>query len=208
VPIYEWGGDLVRYSVDTSYAEKWWRGWDSYIVPSVWLTSTNATTMTWDYGHRWKSNATTSMDRNEWYVLTHGDYARIEREAARTRQQSQREEQQQRSVVRTAACDRAVALLESMLSPDQMQRYRLTGAFEVIGSHGTLYRVNRGVSGNIEWIKPDGSVGGRLCAHPDMINGWLPEADVHLSQMLALMTDERSFARTANVHQGQRPALA
>jgi hypothetical protein len=108
-------------------------------------------------------------------------------------------------VARTAARDRAVALLESMLGPEQVTHYRLHGTFEIIGSHGTLYRVCRGVSGNIEWIKPDGSVGGRLCAHPDMFGGWMPEADVHLSQLLALRTDERAFCRVANVHQGQRP---
>jgi hypothetical protein len=36
-----------------------------------------------------------------------------------------------------------------------------------------------------------------LCAHPP---GHLPDADAHAAQMLALVTDDEAFERTANVH--------
>ena len=72
--------------------------------------------------------------------------------------------------------------------------------FAVIGSHGTVYRINRGTSGNVEWIKPDGTVGGRLCAHPCMREQWIPTEDVMLAQMLALTTNERAWLAVANVH--------
>ena len=38
--------------------------------------------------------------------------------------------------------------------------------------------------------------------------GYLPNPDVALAQMLALVTDEEHFVRTANVHRGRRPNLA
>jgi len=114
-------------------------------------------------------------------------------------------EQYQRS--RTQAIARGEALLLEMLDENQRETYRFNGTFTVIGSCGTLYRIHRGTSGNIEWVKPDGSVGGRLCAHPTMHHEWLPTEDVMLAQMLALIHDEREFCRVANVHAGVRPPI-
>jgi hypothetical protein len=108
---------------------------------------------------------------------------------------------------RVRATDRATELLLSLLPPDQRETYQLQGVFEIIGSEGTVYRINRGTSGNVEWITPEGEVGGRLCAHPTMAESWLPEQDVALSQMLALTTDERAWLRVANVHRGSRPPV-
>lgn len=109
---------------------------------------------------------------------------------------------------RRVAMNRAEELLLSLLSEEQQESYRHDQLFTVIGSHGTLYRIRYGVSGNIEWLRPDGEVGGRLCAHPTMVNDWLPVPDVLLSQVLALTTDERAFLQLANVHYGRRPELA
>jgi hypothetical protein len=113
-----------------------------------------------------------------------------------------------RAEARVVADARAVDLLVSLLPPEQVDVYRQHGHFEIVGSHGTLYRINTGVSGNVEWITPDGEVGGQLCAHPTMAESWLPTPDVMLSQMLALLTDEPEFVRLANVHAGRRPQLA
>lgn len=114
---------------------------------------------------------------------------------------------QARATARTRAADRAEEFLVSMLSDRQKESYRLNGEFEVMGSAGNLYRIKRGKSGNIEWIKPDGKVGGKLCAHPHEGRAWLPTPDVMLAQMLALTTDEPSFIRIANVHRGNRPPI-
>jgi len=112
-----------------------------------------------------------------------------------------------RAASRTEAIARGEALLLSLLDEAQQASYRRDGCFEVIGSHGTRYRVTRGTSGNILWIASNGDVGGRLCAHPTMEEQWLPTADVMLAQMLALTTDEREFLRVANVHEGRVPQL-
>lgn len=111
-----------------------------------------------------------------------------------------------RSTARAIARDRADELLLSMLSEDQRQTYQLRGEFEVIGSAGGVYRIRRGTSGNVDWLEPDGRVGARLCAHPTMAEGWLPDQDVAVAQMLALITDEPGFVRLANVHAGRRPS--
>lgn len=111
-----------------------------------------------------------------------------------------------RALARTAARDRADELLQSMLSEQQREAYRLTGEFEVMGSAGGVYRIRRGTSGNVDWIAPDGTVGARLCAHPEMREGWMPDQDVALAQMLALRTDEAGFIGMANVHAGRRPS--
>lgn len=117
-------------------------------------------------------------------------------------------DQQRRS--RTAANDRAAGLLLSLLTPQQQQSYRETGSFEVIGSAGGRYRINKGTAGNVEWFDPaTGRVAAKLCAHPSMRHdeGWLPESDVAVGQMLALTTDEPGFVQIANVHAGRRPTF-
>jgi hypothetical protein len=113
-----------------------------------------------------------------------------------------------RTQARIVARERADELLLSMLSEPQRESYSLTGEFEVIGSAGGLYRIQRGNSGNVLWIEPGGQVGARLCAHPTMAEGWMPDQDVAVAQLLALMTDEPAFVRTANVHAGRRPPVA
>jgi hypothetical protein len=57
-----------------------------------------------------------------------------------------------------AAAAKARELLLSLLPEPEKERYRLQGYFEVIGSHGGHYQVRRGVSGNIDWLHPDGKV--------------------------------------------------
>lgn len=114
---------------------------------------------------------------------------------------------QERARIRAEAVERATSLLMAVLDEHQRESYRRTGAFDVIGSRGTLYRIHTGSVGNVEWISPDGE-GGRLCAHPSMNEHWLPDQDVAVAQMLALTTDEAAFVRLANVHRGRRPVLA
>lgn len=120
---------------------------------------------------------------------------------------AQREERHRREG-RVEANSRAEELLLTMLSEDQAAELRRNDSFTVIGSAGGVYRIRRGVSGNVDWILPDGGVGGVLCAHPTMAEHWLPQQDVAVSQLLALTTDEPSFVRVANVHRGRRPPVA
>jgi hypothetical protein len=135
------------------------------------------------------------------------EVARQERLQARARASEANRLLEERNQSRAVAIARGEELLLSLLDENQREAYRFDRMFSVIGSHGTIYRIHRGVSGNIEWIKPDGTVGGRLCAHPTMREEWIPTEDVMLAQLLALTHDEREFVRVANVHTGQRPPI-
>jgi len=187
----------------------------------TWNTSSTTTTNPYLWTN-WGNSTITSGSGSNWYPLVwRGQRLVIAEEewqqafteieavaddvANRERLRVERE-QYQRS--RTQAIARGEALLLEMLDENQREAYRFDGTFTVIGSHGTIYRIKRGTSGNIEWIKPDGTVGGRLCAHPTMHHEWLPTEDVMLAQMLALTHDEREFCRVANVHAGTRPPMA
>jgi hypothetical protein len=97
------------------------------------------------------------------------------------------------------AAERALELLRSLLSDEQWISYQEKGWFEVRGSKGGRWRIrNRGQSGNVDLMPEIGEEReATYCAHPP---GSLPLADAHAAQMLALVTDEEAFVKTANVH--------
>ena len=98
---------------------------------------------------------------------------------------------------RVLASERAEALLLGLLDEDQAASYIQRGWFEVTGSAGGRFRVNkRGQAGNVDELPADG--GDRIasyCIHP---SGGFPDADAHVAQYLALVTDEPEFRRVAN----------
>lgn len=98
---------------------------------------------------------------------------------------------------REKASERAVELLLSLLSDEQAATYAEHGWFEVRGSSGRRWRIrNRGQSGNVDLMPEIGEKHeATYCAHPAE---WLPDADAHVAQMLALVTDDEAFMRVAN----------
>lgn len=96
------------------------------------------------------------------------------------------------------ARERALELLGTVLTVEQMASYREKGWFEVRGSKGRRWRIRaNGVAGNVDLMPEIGQVReATYCAHPPQA---LPAPDVHLAQMLALVTDEDEFVRVANV---------
>jgi hypothetical protein len=176
---------------------------------------TGSTTLNWNWSTSTATAATTNTWYDavlrSWYSLSYNNGVPLTYNTTinvyNTRIQQSRRRSEELAQARVRAQDRAEQFLLEMLSPSQRERYQLAGEFEVMGSAGNLYRIRRGISGNIDWIKPDGKFGGRLCAHPTMQEGWLPMQDVVLAQLLALTTDEPAFVRRANVHAGERPPL-
>lgn len=112
---------------------------------------------------------------------------------------------ERRSAERISAYSRAEELLLSLLSPDQAESYSRSKSFIVQGSHGGRYRIAEGVSGNILLVNDEDESLARFCAHPSMAESWLPTPDVQVAQLLALITDEKQFIDTANIHQGRYP---
>lgn len=100
---------------------------------------------------------------------------------------------------RLEANARALGLLRSLLSDEQWASYQEKGCFEVRGSSGRRWRIrDRGQSGNVDLMPEIGEErAATYCAHPP---GGLPTADAHAAQMLALVTDDEAFLRTANLH--------
>lgn len=132
-----------------------------------------------------------------------------EEEAARAaRIVRQNEERTARIAAQDAARTRARNTLLEFLTPVQRAEYEAEGHFVCTGSEGNRYRIERGNAGNVVYLDERGEAAGRLCAHPSMSEQWLPDQDVALAQMLALMTDERNFVRIANVHRGRAPEFA
>ena len=133
-----------------------------------------------------------------------------EMEAQQARQRAIYEERNQR---RSAARAKARTLLEQFLDDEQKLELERHGRFYVTGSKGRRYCIRaEGQSGNVDLLKPDGSIQARLCCHPRQVPGesyeLLPEGDAWLMQMIEIRHDEDHFLRTANVHRGSLPALA
>jgi hypothetical protein len=92
------------------------------------------------------------------------------------------------------AHERALALLRSWLSPSQLAMYDTHGHFEVMGSAGGLYRINKGVAGNVERLRNDFTKAYTLCFAPESLT---IAGDCMLAQKIALEADELSTLKIA-----------
>lgn len=214
MPRFDWYPRQTYTSSATTSSSVW---------PNTWTTSsTTSSSTTYDYGvttRLWNSRGWVDLGYLDGAVAVRTERDRADLEHERLNQwtaadpqmayipqrdlyQSRAEEDRHRRVM---AEDRATELLLSMLTPEQRASFLADKRFDLVGSDGTRFRIEHGVAGNVAWLKPDGTVGGRLCAHPDMAQTWLPTADVMLGQLLALTTDAAEFVRVANLHAGERP---
>lgn len=126
-----------------------------------------------------------------------------------------REEQErlraERDLLQGAARAEARKLLAIVLSPEQLAAYDRDKEFTVVGSHGGIFKLKHGTSGNVKQIV-DGQEVSVLCVHPKLLDhrtdeegpGYLPTEDSLIGQVLAIMHDEHTFVQTAFVHRGQR----
>ena len=92
--------------------------------------------------------------------------------------------------------DRAEALLNEWLCPEQRATLERHGYFEARGCHtGKRYRIRRGRNMNIEELGKNGAQVAAWCFGP---TGHLPLGDVMLTQKLALETNEQAALGVAN----------
>jgi hypothetical protein len=199
------------YSTHQPYMQEYWATSAAttmtYVPVSVWQTGTTMTTMTtqttvpvWT---TWATNSTRCPDVwQRWLQQTpiytyQPTYTPEILEEARVRIVREDEDRQ-------AARTRARVLLGEFLDDQQKRDLERHGRFHVTGSRGRRYCIRtQGQAGNVDLLKPDGSVQARLCCHPRQ---GLPDGDAWLMQMIELRHDEQNFLRTANVHQGSLPA--
>lgn len=116
----------------------------------------------------------------------------------RRRRAAEAAEYEQRMARRMRAIARAEELLLSLLTEQQGRSYRELGWFELVGSAGGIFRINRrGQAGNVDELPAPGE--DRIaswCCHPP---GGFPDADAHIGQYLQLVTDEPEFRRIGNM---------
>lgn len=116
----------------------------------------------------------------------------VETEADR---QARIETERKRRQQRLAAEARAEELLRKYLSQEQKVTLDKHGWFEVNGKSGTLYRIRKGRSINVDVLdKKTKQVVHKLCAHPVMN---VPDFDTMLTQKVMLEVDEASFLKVA-----------
>lgn len=178
-----------------------WAAWNGSVTTTAGSGAFNYATST-----AYVSTGTEWATWNAEYQETEDQRAERERQVAGENARWAAEEAA-RAEEREQASARALGLLRSLLSDDQWASYQDNGWFEVRGSSGRRWRVrSRGQSGNVDLMPEAGEERDvTYCAHPP---GRLPDADAHAAQMLALVTDDEAFLRTANVHYRRPPTEA
>lgn len=134
-------------------------------------------------------------------------YQPLSREELSRIADGERQRADERRARLSRVAERAESLLFGLLDEEQARSYLRHGWFEVTGSSGGRYRINRnGQAGNIDELPARGDQRvASLCIHP---YGGFHDADAHAAQYLALVTDEESFRRTANRTPRRRLAAA
>jgi hypothetical protein len=198
-----------------------WQSWNNFYCTTATTSNTLPVSLTWQSwnttyttgsnAYLYDATSNTAMVAPQWTgwntAYEETEEQKAGREAARAEYQRRkaesdadwrrRQEEQQRK--REEADARAALLLRSLLTDAQWASYQENGWFEVTGSKGGRWRIrNRGQAGNVDLMPEIGEErDATYCAHPP---GGLPDADAHAAQMLALVTDEEAFVKTANVH--------
>lgn len=193
----------------------------NYYVPTQWTTSSASITQTnqwyqptyttqnvsYNTSYRWVDEVwqqwVVQVNHTQSYIQTSSGLSRAETPEERAERHAQ---EQRRHDERVAARTRARVLLEEFLDEGQKVELEQKGRFHVTGSRGRRYCIRTsGQAGNVDLLKPDGSLQATLCCHP---RGSLPDGDAWLMQMVEIRHDEDHFLRTANVHRGVLPAAA
>lgn len=202
-----------------------------YTSNQYYLTTTSSSTMTTQIWPLWVNQTgnstiiapqngyiTTAVSPNQiwtqWVNQTQAytyspqyTYTQVVETPEQIAERHQREDERRQR--RVAARARARTLLGEFLNDEQKAELERHGRFHVVGSKGRRYCIRaEGQSGNVDLLKPDGSIQARLCCHPRTSDGYLPEEDAWLMQMIEIRHDEDHFLRTANVHRGSLPVAA
>lgn len=204
-PGQTWFAWCLTTGTTVTMADTAWTSWNSAVATTAGSLAFNYSTST-----AYVSTGTQWVTWNTAYQETEEQRAEREerdrevRERLRERQAETEARAAEQRLEREQAESRALELLRSLLSDEQWESYQDKGWFEVRGPSGRRWRVrNRGQAGNVDLMPEIGEErDATYCAHPP---GSLPDADAHAAQMLALVTDDEAFIRTANVRWRRRP---
>jgi hypothetical protein len=134
-------------------------------------------------------------------------YGELPPESQEDRAERERRREESRARAEKAQ-ERALATLRSVVTAEQWEQWEQHNAIDVVGSKGTRYRIREGREGNVYQLDDQGELVFSWCAAPDgevrdkdgEVAGYLPTPDIVLGQLLALITDEPGFLRTANLY--------
>ena len=196
-PGQTWFAWCSTTSTTVTMNDRTWTAWNNGVT-----TTSGSLALNYTSGTAYVSTGTQWVSWNTSYTeMTEEQQAAVAEahRAAEERRAAQEAEWAAERAEREKASERAAGLLLSLLSDEQAATYREHGWFEVRGSSGRRWRIrNRGQSGNVDLMPESGDVRvATYCAHPPES---LPHADAHVAQMLALVTDDEAFERTANRH--------
>lgn len=182
-----------------------WHTWTGNYTTATPITSINYQDVVWD---NWIRLPNVHMPPSATYQFAPRPYQPTQAEL--DRQQRQREENSRRQLARAArvegAHDKALELLELVLSAEERLWRTLHQEVMVRGSDGGMYIVEeRGVHGNIRQVDEHGCVLARLCVaprmyeqHPELGHIGLPDPDGWVGQILALKFNESHLREKAN----------
>lgn len=173
-----------------------------YAIWREWATGTTATTIQSEIWQGWNIQPPHPAVRANIHYPEYAPPPPPTPEQIAAREKYQREQAEIREARRLRAFtadERAKALLMDHLDDQQKRDYEEKQAFDV-EVDGKTYRVGQGTHGNVREIVMVGDkevVVRRFCI-PSRIHS-MPEADVHLSQMLMIEGAMDEFERIANV---------
>lgn len=188
--------------------------WDSSatngdtVTWQYWIRSntTSTTTVTWDVNVVWDNwtdgtRVAEEVDEVQAWELEEAGYPREEARSPHSR----------RVVAhRLLARARARRLLFSILSEEQVARYRANRPIRIEGGDGRTYVLDPSRLPHNLYVMVDGVID-ELCvyvdnyAHGEGTAGMMPREDNHLGQILWLMTDPAGLLRRANRRPAQLP---
>jgi hypothetical protein len=237
VPEQDWGdgrftpefqpySDGRRFTYVPVYNNTIWVNWAQTTTTATtsfntMTTVASSTTMIWDnWNQTWFNQMPPSSYTTNGYTvgmqINAAPPETPEQAQTRRREQLARDREamrlrRERDLVRAAADERAWATLEEMISDVQREQLRTERHIIIpVGNLAFYVLADHGSSGNVH-VYEDGVQIARLCAHPqlypDTSKPAIPQGDVVLSQVMAIITDPQNFIDTANVHHGRRPVL-
>ena len=205
-----WWNWVTTSSTMSATANSIWLGWATNTTTASYNTYTAMTyqDMIW---HGWQNTPITPAPyRTPEEIQADADAAQARREEASRRQLAAKQ-------ARAAAEDRAMELLHTLLTEEEMRHYVEHDEIQVRSQHGNLYVIEkRGVHGNIRQVDEHGCLLGRICVAPKMYDEdcrTLPYADGWIGQYLMLKHDEDliigrgNWSRRADCQQPNVPIL-
>lgn len=165
-----------------------WTAWNVRYAASTITTTNTFTVSTWD---AWNDDFECKVRRE---IAAGRRPSAEQQEKWRQDEIARKAAEEKRLREEITAKDKAILLLKSCLTPQQLEEYEKKKCFHLhVG--GKVYRIEQGSHGNVKLVDKDGKVKRSFCVSPRGV----PDGDTMLAQKLMLETDEKRFYELANV---------